>query len=165
MLERRVFFKPGLRWIFLDAICMIHLPSCWSNLHGVADRLLYSLWLKGGLGFGTVSPSSFALEPRETDLHPQKPTWIPKMTVWKRWLLLHMAILGIYLKFMVGREVTVASRSPSPHHSNFLWRGQRVSILVQHLDSVGHLESWGLFTHEYEYLQVCTFSNRHLNRP
>ena len=30
---------------------------------------------------------------------PRKLTWRPKMMVWKRWLLLNMAIFGIYVKF------------------------------------------------------------------
>ena len=33
-------------------------------------------------------------------LHPGKPTWIPKMMLWKRWFLLNMAIFGIYVRFL-----------------------------------------------------------------
>lgn len=33
-------------------------------------------------------------------LHPRKLAWIPNMMVWKTWLLLSMAIFGIYLKFL-----------------------------------------------------------------
>ena len=33
-------------------------------------------------------------------LRPRKPTWILKMTVWKRWFLLSMAVFGIYVKFL-----------------------------------------------------------------
>ena len=33
-------------------------------------------------------------------IHPWKLTWIPKMIVWKWWLLLNMAIFGIYVKFL-----------------------------------------------------------------
>ena len=33
-------------------------------------------------------------------LHPRKLTWIPKMMVWKRWLLYYMAIFGISVKFL-----------------------------------------------------------------
>ncbi len=33
-------------------------------------------------------------------LHPRKLTWIPKMIVWKMYLLLNMAIFGIYVKVL-----------------------------------------------------------------
>ena len=33
------------------------------------------------------------------NLHSRKQTWIPKMMVWKRWLLLNMAIFRIYVSF------------------------------------------------------------------
>ena len=33
-------------------------------------------------------------------IYPRKLTWIPKIMVWKRWFLLNMAILGIYVKFL-----------------------------------------------------------------
>ena len=32
-------------------------------------------------------------------IHPRKLTWIPKMMIWKRWLLLNMAILVSMLNF------------------------------------------------------------------
>ena len=32
-------------------------------------------------------------------IHPQKLTWIPKMMMWKRYLLLNKAIFGIYVRF------------------------------------------------------------------
>ena len=36
-------------------------------------------------------------------LHSRKLTGIPKMMVWKRWLLVNMAIFGIYVEFLGGK--------------------------------------------------------------
>ncbi len=37
---------------------------------------------------------------KKNSYSPQKLRWIPKMMVWKRRLLLNMAMLGIYVKFL-----------------------------------------------------------------
>ncbi len=33
-------------------------------------------------------------------IHPGKLTWIPKMMIWKMYLILNMVIFGIYVKFL-----------------------------------------------------------------
>ena len=41
------------------------------------------------------------LQMPKVELHPRKTNgWLPKMMAWKRWLLLNVAILGIYVKFL-----------------------------------------------------------------
>ena len=39
-------------------------------------------------------------------LHPRKLTWMPKMMVWKRGVLLNMVMFGIYVKFLGGTNQT-----------------------------------------------------------
>ena len=64
-------------------------------------NLLYCLL--GGRSWSTIIQTS--VSSKLQFIHPRKLTWIPKMMVWKRWLLLNMAIFGIYVKFLGCKSV------------------------------------------------------------
>ena len=94
---------PG--WIgskFLEIV-----PACWLALRNgrifptksASKRRLF-IWPPG---LEKWLSASLPLK-KEKALHPRKPTWIPKMMVWKRWSPLNMAIFGIYVRFLGGKK-------------------------------------------------------------
>ena len=59
-------------------------------------------------------------------LHPRKQTWIPKMMVWKRWLLLNTAILGtIKPAFHVGKYISPMDPSWECHNPGDKFRNAK----------------------------------------
>ena len=92
---------------------------CWNSLQPFAELLTLQGVRIDGKGQEV---------PLSNSLHPRKLTWIPKLMMWKRWLLLNMAIFG--LSNFGGDWRVLAAVTYSPQQNLFFFIPQKTNACL-----------------------------------
>ena len=121
-----VFHQPG--WLMERIGCFFFLTVAKKLTFSDDRRRLIGVFSDTKKGENQKNHSP---KPTKTHkVHPRKLTWIPNMMVWKRWLLLNMAIFGIYVSFPGCNYFVVQCFLVSAARFCIFWAGFRCNTAL-----------------------------------